>query len=50
MLYSHKVKLRDAKQKHCERPAAVSTGIFMSETFRRLDLNGMIILKWIFKK
>jgi hypothetical protein len=30
IMYSHKVKLRDVTQEHCERPAAVSVGIFLA--------------------
>jgi len=33
MLYSHKVKLGDVTQKHCERPAAVSTSIFHARNY-----------------
>jgi hypothetical protein len=33
MFYSCKVKLRDITQEHCERPAAVSIGIFQVQNF-----------------
>ena len=33
MLYLHEVKLRDVTREHCERPAAVSTGIFYVRNF-----------------
>jgi len=40
MLYSHKVQLRDITQEHCERPAAVSIGIFQVRNFSTPRLKG----------